>query len=316
MAARKRENAFDLPKLDEYFTTQEQRDDAKLKKIHEIPLEEIDEFPDHPFKVLDDEDMMNLAESIREQGIITPATLRKKEDGRYEILSGHRRKRACELAGLDTLRSEVVEMDRDAAVIFMVDSNLQRTMILPSEKAFSYKMRLEAMKRQGKRMDLTSTPLARKLRGTESAELLGEIVGEGKDNIRRYIRLTELIPELLEKVDRGEIALRPAVDISYLPEDVQQSLLDTIEMEQCTPSYAQTRRMRTLLAEGKLTDEAIYAIMQEEKPNQKEKFTISASKIEKVLPQSVKASQREDFILKAIDYYAKHLQRKKEERER
>lgn len=316
MAARKRENAFDLPKLDEYFTTQEQRDDAKLKKIHDIPLEEIDEFPDHPFKVLDDEDMMNLAESIREQGIITPATLRKKEDGRYEILSGHRRKRACELAGLETLRSEVVEMDRDAAVIFMVDSNLQRTTILPSEKAFSYKMRLEAMKRQGKRMDLTSTPLARKLRGTESAELLGEIVGEGKDNIRRYIRLTELIPELLEKVDRGEIALRPAVDISYLPEDVQQSLLDTIEMEQCTPSYAQTRRMRTLLAEGKLTDEAIYAIMQEEKPNQKEKFTISASKIEKVLPQSVKASQREDFILKAIDYYAKHLQRKKEERER
>ena len=316
MAARKRENAFDLPKLDEYFTTQEQRDDAKLKKIHEIPLEEIDEFPDHPFKVLDDEDMMNLAESVREQGIITPATLRKKEDGRYEILSGHRRKRACELAGLDTLRSEVVEMDRDAAVIFMVDSNLQRTTILPSEKAFSYKMRLEAMKHQGKRLDLTSSPLATKLRGMRSHEQLAEIVGEGKDNIHRYIRLTELIPDLLEKVDRGEIALRPAVDISYFPEDIQRSLLDTIEMEQCTPSYAQTRRMRTLLAEGKLKDEAIYAIMQEEKPNQKEKFTISASKIEKVLPQNVKASQREDFILKAIDYYAKHLQRKKEERER
>ena len=313
MAARKRENAFDLPKLDEYFTTQEQRDDAKLKKIHEIPLEEIDEFPDHPFKVLDDEDMMNLAESIREQGIITPATLRKKEDGRYEILSGHRRKRACELAGLDTLRSEVVEMDRDAAVIFMVDSNLQRTMILPSEKAFSYKMRLEAMKRQGKRTDLTSDPLGPKLR--TNVQLANE-VSESATQIKRYIRLTELIPELLEKVDKGEIALRPAVDISYLSEDIQRSLLDTIEMEQCTPSYAQTRRMRTLLAEGKLTDEAIYAIMQEEKPNQKEKFTISASKIEKVLPQSVKASQREDFILKAIDYYAKHLQRKKEERER
>lgn len=316
MAARKRENAFDLPKLDEYFTTQEQRDDAKLKKIHEIPLEEIDEFPDHPFKVLDDEDMMNLAESVREQGIITPATLRKKEDGRYEILSGHRRKRACELAGLDTLRSEVVEMDRDAAVIFMVDSNLQRTTILPSEKAFSYKMRLEAMKRQGKRTDLTCAPLAHKLKGQKSRDVLAEEIGESKDQIRRYIRLTELIPELLEKVDKGEIALRPAVDISYLSEDIQRSLLDTIEMEQCTPSYAQTRRMRTLLAEGKLTDEAIYAIMQEEKPNQKEKFTISASKIEKVLPQSVKASQREDFILKAIDYYAKHLQRKKEERER
>ena len=316
MAARKRENAFDLPKLDEYFTTQEQRNDAKLKKIHEIPLEEIDEFPDHPFKVLDDEDMMNLAESVREQGIITPATLRKKEDGRYEILSGHRRKRACELAGLDTLRSEVVEMDRDAAVIFMVDSNLQRTTILPSEKAFSYKMRLEAMKRQGKRTDLTCAPVAHKLKGQKSRDVLAEEIGESKDQIRRYIRLTELIPELLEKVDKGEIALRPAVDISYLPEDIQRSLLDTIEMEQCTPSYAQTRRMRTLLAEGKLTDEAIYAIMQEEKPNQKEKFTISASKIEKVLPQSVKASQREDFILKAIDYYAKHLQRKKEERER
>lgn len=316
MAARKKENAFDLPKLDEYFTTQEQRDDAKLKKINEIPLEEIDEFPDHPFKVLDDEDMMNLAESVREQGIITPATLRKKEDGRYEILSGHRRKRACELAGLETLRSEVVEMDRDAAVIFMVDSNLQRTTILPSEKAFSYKMRLEAMKRQGKRLDLTSSPMATKLRGMRSNEQLAEIVGEGKDNIHRYIRLTELIPELLAKVDQGVIALRPAVDISYLPEDIQQSLIDTIEMEQCTPSYAQTRRMRKLLAEGKLTEEALYTIMQEEKPNQKEKFTISASKIEKVLPQNVKASQREDFILKAIDYYAKHLQRKKEGQQR
>ena len=199
MAARKRENAFDLPKLDEYFTTQEQRDDAKLKKIYEIPLEEIDEFPDHPFKVLDDEDMMNLAESIREQGIITPATLRKKEDGRYEILSGHRRKRACELAGLDTLRSEVVEMDRDAAVIFMVDSNLQRTTILPSEKAFSYKMRLEAMKRQGKRTDLTCAPLAHKLKGQKSRDVLAEEIGESKDQIRRYIRLTELIPELLER---------------------------------------------------------------------------------------------------------------------
>ena len=277
MAAKKRENAFDLPKLDEYFTTQEQRDDAKLKKINEIPLEEIDEFPDHPFKVLDDEDMMNLAESIREQGIITPATLRKKEDGRYEILSGHRRKRACELAGLDTLRSEVVEMDRDAAVIFMVDSNLQRTTILPSEKAFSYKMRLEAMKRQGRRTDLTSDPLGPKLR--TNVQLANE-VSESATQIKRYIRLTELIPKLLEKVDKGEIALRPAVDISYLPEDIQRSLLDTIEMEQCTPSYAQTRRMRKLLAEGKLTDEAIYVIMQEEKPNQKEKFTISASKIE------------------------------------
>lgn len=313
---KRKEIVFDLPKLDDYFTTQEQRDDAKLKKIHDIPLDKIDEFPDHPFKVMDDEDMMNLAESVREQGIITPATVRKKEDGRYEMLSGHRRKRACELAGFDTLRAEVVDMDRDAAIVFMVDSNLQRTTILPSEKAFSYKMRLEAMKRQGKRTDLTSEPMAWKLKGLESAEILGEIVGEGKDNVRRYIRLTELIPELLEKVDSGEIALRPAVDISYLPQNLQRSLLDTIEMEQCTPSHAQTRRMRKLLGEEKLTDESIVAIMQEEKPNQKERFSISADKIEKVIPRHVKASQREDFILKAIDYYAKHLQRKERENER
>lgn len=313
---KRKEIAFDLPKLDDYFTTQEQRDDAKLKKIHDIPLDKIDEFPDHPFKVMDDEDMMNLAESVREQGIITPATVRKKEDGRYEMLSGHRRKRACELAGLDTLRAEVVDMDRDAAIVFMVDSNLQRTMILPSEKAFSYKMRLEAMKRQGKRTDLTSVPMAPKLVGMTSRQILGEAVGESQDNVRRYIRLTELIPELLEKVDSGEIALRPAVDISYLPQNLQRSLLDTIEMEQCTPSHAQTRRMRKLLGEEKLTDESIVAIMQEEKPNQKERFSISADKIQKVIPRHVKASQREEFILKAIDYYAKHLQRKERENER
>ena len=313
---KRKEIAFDLPKLDDYFTTQEQRDDAKLKKIHDIPLDKIDEFPDHPFKVMDDEDMMNLAESVREQGIITPATVKKKEDGRYEMLSGHRRKRACELAGLDTLRAEVVDMDRDAAIVFMVDSNLQRTTILPSEKAFSYKMRLEAMKRQGKRTDLTSVPMAQKLVGMTSRQILGEAVGESQDNVRRYIRLTELIPELLEKVDSGEIALRPAVDISYLPQNLQRSLLDTIEMEQCTPSYAQTRRMRKLLGEEKLTDESIVAIMQEEKPNQKERFSISADKIEKVIPRHVKASQREDFVLKAIDYYAKHLQRKERENER
>lgn len=313
---KRKEIAFDLPKLDDYFTTQEQRDDAKLKKIHDIPLDKIDEFPDHPFKVMDDEDMMNLAESVREQGIITPATVRKKEDGRYEMLSGHRRKRACELAGLDTLRAEVVDMDKDAAIVFMVDSNLQRTTILPSEKAFSYKMRLEAMKRQGKRTDLTSVPMAQKLVGMTSRQILGEAVGESQDNVRRYIRLTELIPELLEKVDSGEIALRPAVDISYLPQNLQRSLLDTIEMEQCTPSHAQTRRMRKLLGEEKLTDESIVAIMQEEKPNQKERFSISADKIEKVIPRHVKASQREDFVLKAIDYYAKHLQRKERENER
>lgn len=308
--ARRERNELDLPKLDELFTTQDERDEARLKKIYDVSLDKIDDFPDHPFKVIDDEDMLNLVESVKEYGIITPATLRKKEDGRYEILSGHRRKRACELAGLDTLRAEIVEMDRDSAIIFMVDSNLQRTTILPSEKAFSYKMRLDAMKRQGKRSDLTSTPLVSKLRSNEE---LGSAIGESREQVRRYIRLTELIPELMELVDNGDVALRPAVDISYLPKNLQKALADTIEMEQCTPSHAQTRRMRKLLSEDKLTPESICAIMQEEKPNQKEKFTISAEKIEKVLPRNIKASKREEYILKAIDYYSKHLQRKREQ---
>lgn len=314
--AKREKIEFDLPRLDEYFTTQEERYEARLKKIYEIPLDEIDHFPDHPFKVIDDEDMLNLAESIREYGVITPATLRKKENGRYEILSGHRRKRACELAGLDTLRAEIVEMDRDAAIIYMVDSNLQRTTILPSEKAFSYKMRLEAMKRQGKRTDLTSEPLAWKLKGKESAEILGEVVGEGKDNIRRYIRLTELIPDLLELVDKNQIALRPAVEISYLPKELQEVLFDTIEMEQCTPSHAQALRMKKLLREDKLTGKSICVIMQEEKPNQKEKISFSAAKLNKVLPKTVKASQREEFVFKAIDHYVRYLQKTQKEQER
>ena len=311
--ARRERNELDLPKLDELFTTQDERDEARLKKIYDVSLDKIDVFPDHPFKVIDDEDMMNLVESVKEYGIITPATLRKKEDGRYEILSGHRRKRACELAGLDTLRAEIVEMDRDSAIIFMVDSNLQRTTILPSEKAFSYKMRLDAMKRQGKRTDLTSATVLQKLGKKTSRDILSEEVGESHEQVRKYIRLTELIPELLELVDNGDVALRPAVDISYLPKNLQKALADTIEMEQCTPSHAQTRRMRKLLSEDKLTPESICAIMQEEKPNQKEKFTISAEKIEKVLPRNIKASQREEYILKAIDYYSKHLQRKREQ---
>lgn len=239
--AKREKLEFDLPKLDEYFTTQEERDEAKLKKIYDIPLDEIDSFPDHPFKVLDDEDMLNLAESIREYGVITPATLRKKENGRYEILSGHRRKRACELAGLDTLRAEIVEMDRDAAIIYMVDSNLQRTTILPSEKAFSYKMRLEAMNRQGKRTDLTCSPLGNKLSGIKSSDILAEDIGESKSQIFRYIRLTELIPDLLELVDKNQIALRPAVEISYLPKELQEVLFDTIEMERALHFYSYPR---------------------------------------------------------------------------
>lgn len=312
--AKKEKIEFELPRLDEYFTTQEERDEAKLKKIYDIPLDEIDNFPDHPFKVLDDEDMLNLAESIKEYGVITPATLRKKEDGRYELLSGHRRKRACEIAGLNTLRAEIVEMDRDASIIYMVDSNLQRTIILPSEKAFSYKMRLEAMKRQGKRTDLTLCPVGTKFDRADQ-ELSNE-VGESARQIQRYIRLTELIPDLLELVDKNQIALRPAVEISYFPKKPQEALFDTIEMEQCTPSHAQTLRMRKLLQENKLTEESICAIMQEEKPNQKEKVSFSAAKLDKALSKNIKASQREELVFKAIDHYVRYLQRMQKQQER
>ena len=218
-----RKSDFTLPKFDDIFSTQEMRDDEKLAKIRDIPLELIDDFPDHPYKVRDDEDMMQLVESIKERGVITPATVRQKEDGRYELISGHRRKRASELAGFETLRCEVVELDRDEATILMVESNLQRSVILPSEKAFAYKMKLEAMKHQGKRVDLeediTSVPVAQKFENMTSREILGKQVGESQDQIRRYIRLTYLIPELLEQVDLKRIAFRPAVELSYLSED-------------------------------------------------------------------------------------------------
>ena len=261
-----------LPSLDELFSSQEERDDAKLKRIYEIPLEEIDPFPDHPFKVQDDEDMMNLAESIRTNGILTPATVRKKEDGRYELLSGHRRLRACQIAGIPTLRCEIVEMSLDEATIFMVDANFQRSKILPSEKAFAYKMKLDAMKRQGQRTDLTSVPVAQKSK--TSRELLGDQVGESQDQVRRYIRLTELIPEILDMVDDGVIALRPAVELSYIPRLKQGHIWECMEIEQCTPSHTQAKRMRRMAEEGKLTQEVIEAIMLEEKPNQKERIVL------------------------------------------
>lgn len=306
---------FTLGTVDDMFTTQEMRDDAKLARIHEIPLDEIDAFPEHPYKVKDDEDMMNLVESIRENGVLTPATVRKKEDGRYEMLSGHRRWRACQLLGMDTLRCEIVELDRDAATIFMCDSNLQRTTILPSEKAFAYKMRLDAMKRQGKRVDLTSMPVAEKLEGkaARSVTRLGKEVGESGDNIRRYIRLTELIPELLEMVDDNKIALRPAVEISYLPKNLQKELLDNIEMEACTPSHDQTLRMRNLLRQNKLTPEVITMIMQEEKPNQKEKIILRDDRTRNLLPKNLPVSQREEYIIKALEHYGRYLKKQREQ---
>ena len=299
-----------LPKLDDLFSSQESREEESLSKIRDIPLEMIDDFPDHPFKVKDDEDMMHLVESVIEHGILVPAILRMKEDGRYELVAGHRRKRACQLAGLDTLRSEVVALDRDEATIYMVDSNLQRTTILPSEKAFSYKMRLEAMKRQGKRSDLTSTPLVSKFRTDEK---IGKDVGESREQIRRYIRLTELIAPILEMVDDGKIALRPAVEISYLPEELQYELFGSMEQEDCTPSHAQTVRMRKLLDEGKLTAESIYAILSEEKPNQKERLVLREDRIVNLIPAGIPMAKREDYIIKALTYYAKYRERNRED---
>ena len=301
---------FTLGSADDLFTTQEMRDDAKLARIHEIPLDEIDEFPDHPYKVKDDEDMLNLMESIKENGVLTPATVRKKDDGRYEMLSGHRRHRACQLLGLDTLRCEIVELDRDAATIFMCDSNLQRTVILPSEKAFAYKMRYEAMKRiSGTRTDLTWDPLEPRLR---TSEMVGKEMNESATQIKRYIRLTELIPEILELVDEGQIAMRPAVEISYLPKELQEELLENMEIEACTPSHDQAMRMKGLFKQGKLTPEVISAIMQEEKPNQREKVILRDERTIKLLPRDLPVSEREEYILKALEHYGRYLRKQRD----
>ena len=300
-----------LPKLDDLFSSQESREEESLSKIRDIPLEMIDDFPDHPFKVKDDEDMMHLVESVIEHGILVPAILRMKEDGRYELVAGHRRKRACQLAGLDTLRSEVVDLDRDEATIYMVDSNLQRTTILPSEKAFSYKMRLEAMKRKaGRPSKENGDPVGPNLR---SSNLLAKEVEDSATQIKRYIRLTELIAPILEMVDDGKIALRPAVEISYLPEELQYELFGSMEQEDCTPSHAQTVRMRKLLDEGKLTAESIYAILSEEKPNQKEKLVLREDRIVNLIPPSIPMAKREDYIIKALTYYAKYRERNRED---
>ena len=312
MAGRKSD--FTLTRLDDLFTTQAQREEERLSKIRDIPLELIDDFPDHPFKVRDDEDMTQLVESVKERGVITPATVRQKEDGRYELVSGHRRKRACELAGFETLRSEIVDLNRDEATILMVESNFQRSEILPSEKAFAYKMRLEAMKRQGQRTDLTSTPLVEKLAGKDalSVSRIGEEVGESREQIRRYIRLTNLVPELLEFVDEGRIKMRPAVELSYLDEDCQRDVVDEIDLNDATPSHDQTIRMRKLFNEGNLTTEAIHAVMSEEKPNQKEKIVLRGDRVRQLIPKNIPVSQTEDFVCKALEHYNKFLRNRAE----
>ena len=311
MAGRKSD--FTLPTLDDLFSTQELRDDAKLSKIRDIPLELIDDFPDHPFKVRDDEDMIQLVESVKERGVITPATVRQKEDGRYELISGHRRKRACELAGFENLRCEVVDLDRDAATVLMVESNYQRSQILPSEKAFAYKMRLEAMKRQaGRPSKENSVPVAQNYEGKTSRELLGEQVGESQDQVRRYIRLTNLVPELLDLVDEGKIKMRPAVELSYLDEDCQRAVVDEIDLNQATPSHAQTIRMRQFFTDGKLTPEVISAIMSEEKPNQREKIVLRGDKVRSLIPKNIPLAQTEDYVVKALEHYNRFLRQRTE----
>ena len=293
---------------DELFMNDAERREAALPKIYNIPLSEIDDFPDHPFQVRLDEDMDQLVESVKERGVITPITLRQKEDGRYEIVSGHRRRKACELAGLATVPAEIKELTRDEAVILMVESNLQRSTILPSEKAFSYKMRLEAMKRQqGERTDLTSAPMEQK----SSREALAEKSPDSHAQIQRYIRLTELIPDLLTMVDEGRIALRPAVELSYLGKLEQQDLAAAIGLSLATPSHAQAIKLRTFSKEGKLSPAVIESIMCEEKPNQKEKINIKYTEARKYIPSSVPYEQTGAYILKALEYYHRHLERQR-----
>ena len=306
-----RKFGIDLRSYDDIFKTEEEREEDRLSKIRDIPISEIDDFPDHPFMVRDDEDMQNLIESIKERGVITPAMVRKKEDGRYELISGHRRKRACELAGMDTLRCEVVEMDRDEATIMMVESNFQRSNILPSEKAFAYKMRMDALSRQGKRTDLTSTPVVSKFR---SNEIAGKELGESREQVRRYIRLTELVPELRDMVDEGRIKMRPAVELSYLDKDSQKDVVEQIEWTQGTPTHDQAIRMRKLQDDGNLTPQAVMAVMQEIKPSQKEKFVFSGEKIRQYLPKSLPYESMEDYVCKALDYYRRHLRAKENSR--
>lgn len=307
--ARSKETKIELTAYDDLFETDQSREEASLSKIRDIPVSEIDEFPDHPFKVFIDEDMEQLVDSIKRNGVMTPATVRLKEDGRYELISGHRRKKACELAGLETLKCEVKDLSRDEAIIVMVESNLQRSTILPSEKAFAYKMRLEAMKRQGERTDLTSAPMVQKL---TSREKIAEKSGDSHEQVRRFIRLTELVPEILQMVDDRQIAFRPAVEISYLPEEQQYTLLEAMEYSDATPSLAQAIKMKKFMQDDKLTDEVIQSIMEEEKPNQREKPAFHDERITKLIPKSVPRGQESDFVVKALEFYTRHLQRSKD----
>ena len=295
-----------LTGLDKLFSTEQERMESQLPKIYDIPLSEIDDFPDHPYKVKEDEDMDQLVQSIKDNGILTPVTLRRKEDGRYEVVAGHRRKRACELAGIPTLRAEIKDLSRDEAVILMVESNYQRSKILPSEKAFAYKMRLEAMKRQGHRTDLTCRPVVDKLNSKRSGEQLGAETGESERQVQRYIRLTNLIPDILEMVDEGRIAFRPAVELSYLSEAEQAYLLEEMTYNDATPSLAQAIKMHNFAKEGKLSSEVIESIMSEEKPNQREKISFRADRLRQYIPDSVPREKTEEYVMRALQHYREY----------
>ena len=300
-----------LTALDELFMTEEGRQENRLPRIRQIPLDMIDDMPDHPFKVRRDDDMELLIESVREHGVITPIIVRQKEDGRYETAAGHRRRMASKINGLTEIPAEVRDMTRDEAIIIMCESNLQRTKILPSEKAFSYKMRLDAMNRQGKRI-LTSAPVGQKL----SREVLAEQTGDSHSQIQRYIRLTYLIPELLKMVDEESIAFRPAVELSYLTEQEQRDLVETIGYEDATPSQSQAIKMRDMSKAGTLTMDAILTIMSQKKPNQKEKISFQTERLKPYLPKNITPKQTEEYILKALEYYQRYRERMKERGDR
>ncbi|MDR0292919.1 MAG: ParB/RepB/Spo0J family partition protein [Oscillospiraceae bacterium] len=302
-----------LPAADDLFTTQEERDDAQREKVLDIPLSEIDPFPDHPFQVRRDESMTAMAESVKAVGIQTPALVRQKDDGRYELVSGHRRKLACELAGLDAMPCIVRDLTRDEAIIAMVDANLQRETILPSEKAKSYKMKLDALKRQGQRTDLTCAPVGHKSEGQKSRDIIAQDSGDSREQVRRYVRLTDLIPPVLDMVDTGKIAMRPAVELSYLSSEQQELLLETIESEDCTPSHVQAMKMRKFAEDGRLNEDVMLSIMQEEKPNQVEQFKMPRERISRFFPAGTPAQKIEDTIIKALELYRQREARRRDD---
>lgn len=310
---KEKEEKMHFPKIYDFFTTQEERDEQKLEKVKKIAVSSISNFPNHPYQVKDNEEMEDFVENIKQKGVIHPVIVRPKENGTYEMISGHRRKRACELAGIKEIPAIVRDMSDEDAIIYMVDSNKQREKILPSEKAFAYKMKLEAMKRQGQRNDLiTSVPTAQKLDGKTSREILGEEMGESQDQVRRYIRLTELIPELLQLVDDEKMKLRPAVEISYLTKSEQEYVFEAMEYNEVFPSHPQARELKKLSTEGKLTDDEIDRIMSEEKPNQKENIKFSVDKVRGYFPKEYTPTEMQNIIVKLLENYQLKWQKEKE----